>query len=86
MTKPLELKLSSSQQAMDLGQHIWLIKSREEQPVKFLVTFSRNGLIVRQQLNRLKDFIYLMFDLQYNNNPIISIEIIQDNSDNNLIE
>lgn len=73
---PVELKLSTANQ-VGAESKVNLIKNREEQDFLITIVFSRNGLIVRQQLKQLKDFIYLLFDLQYNNNPVISIEITQ---------
>lgn len=75
---PVELKLSTANQ-VGAESKVNLIKNREEQDFLITIVFSRNGLIVRQQLKQLKDFIYLLFDLQYNNNPVISIEITQHN-------
>lgn len=75
---PVELKLSTANQ-VGAESKVSLIKNREEQDFLITIVFSRNGLIVRQQLKQLKDFIYLLFDLQYNNNPVISIEITQHN-------
>lgn len=78
---PVELKLSTANQ-VGAESKVNLIKNREEQDFLITIVFSRNGLIVRQQLKQLKDFIYLLFDLQYNNNPVISIDITQPNKPN----
>lgn len=63
----------------EVKRHIKLIERRQEQPFKIVVTFSRNGLITRQELHSVKDFVYLYFDLMYNNNGIINLYIEETN-------
>lgn len=63
----------------EVKRHIKLIERRQEQPFKLVITFSRNGLITRQELHSVKDFVYLYFDLMYNNNGIINLYIEETN-------
>ena len=65
----------------EVTRHIKLIARRQEQPFKIVVTFSRNGLITRQEVHSVKDFVYLYFDLMYNNNGIINLYIEETNRD-----
>ena len=72
---PMPIKLK------EVNRHIKLIERRQEQPFKIVVTFSRNGLITRQEVHSVKDFVYLYFDLMYNNNGIINLYIEETNRD-----
>lgn len=65
----------------EVKRHIKLIERRQEQPFKIAVTFSRNGLITRQEVHSVKDFVYLYFDLMYNNNGIINLYIEETDKD-----
>lgn len=65
----------------EVKRHIKLIERRQEQPFKIVITFSRNGLITRQEVHSVKDFVYLYFDLMYNNNGIINLYIEETNKD-----
>ena len=40
----------------EVKRHIKLIERRQEQPFKIVVTFSRNGLITRQEVHSVKAF------------------------------
>lgn len=71
--QPMPIKLK------EVKRHIKLIERRQEQPFKIVITFSRNGLITRQELHSVKDFVYLYFDLMYNNNGIINLYIEETN-------
>lgn len=65
----------------EVKRHIKLIERRQEQHFKIVVTFSRNGLITRQEVHSVKDFVYLYFDLMYNNNGIINLYIEETDKD-----
>lgn len=65
----------------EVKRHIKLIERRQEQLFKIVVTFSRNGLITRQEVHSVKDFVYLYFDLMYNNNGIINLYIEETDKD-----